>query len=275
MTGFLEIVVKKVKVPLMIDSTDAVVIEEALKRAPGKSIINSINLEDGEERFQRVVPLARRYGAALVVGCIDEDKQQAQAITRAAQARDRGALIQNSDRTLRRRARGHHFRSARFPGRHRRPQLYRLRRRDHRGHRAHQGGVAALQDRARHLQRLLRPARGGPRGAELGDALSLRAGRTGPRDRQLGEARALSLDARRGTPPGRGPDLVARRRSDCGVCRLLPHAQGQAQRRAAALAAAGRAACTLHPRGLQGRAGRGPRRGAAGRGRRWRLSTAR
>ena len=66
----------------MIDSTDARVIEEALKRTPGKSIINSINLEDGEERFERVVPLARRYGAALVVGCIDEDKQQAQAVTR-------------------------------------------------------------------------------------------------------------------------------------------------------------------------------------------------
>src|SRR5260370_3127514 len=80
-TAFLENLVRKVKVPLMIDSTDARVIEEALKRTPGKSIINSINLEDGEERFQLVVPLARRYGAALVVGCIDEDKQQAQAIT--------------------------------------------------------------------------------------------------------------------------------------------------------------------------------------------------
>jgi 5-methyltetrahydrofolate--homocysteine methyltransferase len=79
---FLEIEVKKVKVPLMIDSTDARVIEDALERTPGKSLINSINLEDGEERFRRVVPLARRFGAALVVGCIDEDKQQAQAITR-------------------------------------------------------------------------------------------------------------------------------------------------------------------------------------------------
>ncbi|MBI4311232.1 MAG: methionine synthase, partial [Chloroflexi bacterium] len=82
MARFLDLLTRKVKVPLMIDSTDAGVIEEALKRTPGKSIINSINLEDGEERFHRVVPLARRYGAALVVGCIDEDKQQAQAITR-------------------------------------------------------------------------------------------------------------------------------------------------------------------------------------------------
>jgi 5-methyltetrahydrofolate--homocysteine methyltransferase len=83
LTAFLETLVKKVKVPIMIDSTDAAAVEQALTRTQGKSIINSVNLEDGEERFRRVVPLARRYGAALVVGCIDEDKQQAQAITRA------------------------------------------------------------------------------------------------------------------------------------------------------------------------------------------------
>jgi 5-methyltetrahydrofolate--homocysteine methyltransferase len=82
MIAFLTRLVKKVKAPLMIDTTDARVLEESLQRSPGKSIINSINLEDGEERFQHVVPLARLYGAALVVGCIDEDKQQAQAITR-------------------------------------------------------------------------------------------------------------------------------------------------------------------------------------------------
>ena len=79
---FLDLVTKKVKAPIMIDSTDSEVIELALKRLQGKSIINSINLEDGEERFQSVVPLARRYGAALVVGCIDDDKEQAQAITK-------------------------------------------------------------------------------------------------------------------------------------------------------------------------------------------------
>ena len=56
----------------MIDSTDAAVMERALTYCQGKAIINSINLEDGEERFEQVVPLARRYGAALVVGCIDE-----------------------------------------------------------------------------------------------------------------------------------------------------------------------------------------------------------
>ncbi len=69
---FLAAVIRKVRVPLMIDSTDDKVVERALTYCQGKAIINSINLEDGEERFQKVVPLARRYGAALVVGCIDE-----------------------------------------------------------------------------------------------------------------------------------------------------------------------------------------------------------
>ena len=48
----------------------------------GKSIINSINFEDGEEKFHNVLPLVKRYGAAVIIGSIDEDKQQAQAITR-------------------------------------------------------------------------------------------------------------------------------------------------------------------------------------------------
>jgi 5-methyltetrahydrofolate--homocysteine methyltransferase len=79
---FLERVIRMVKVPLMIDSTDAAVITESLTYCQGKAIINSINLEDGPERFAQVVPLARQFGAALVVGCIDEDKEQGMAITR-------------------------------------------------------------------------------------------------------------------------------------------------------------------------------------------------
>ncbi|GIP37312.1 methionine synthase [Paenibacillus sp. J31TS4] len=79
MERFLQFVVKKVKAPLMLDSTDAKVIELGLKYSQGKAIINSINLEDGEEKFQRVVPLIHKYGAAAVVGTIDETGQ---AITR-------------------------------------------------------------------------------------------------------------------------------------------------------------------------------------------------
>jgi 5-methyltetrahydrofolate--homocysteine methyltransferase len=83
MIQFLDQLTKKVRAPLMIDSTDAEVLEEALKRCQGKAIINSINLEDGEERFDHVVPLLHRYGASVVVGTIDEDPQQGMAVSRA------------------------------------------------------------------------------------------------------------------------------------------------------------------------------------------------
>jgi 5-methyltetrahydrofolate--homocysteine methyltransferase len=82
MIAFVEKVVRKVKVPFMIDSTDEKVMLEALKRTPGKCVLNSINLEDGEERFEKVVPLVHQYGAALVVGTIDEDKVMGMGLTR-------------------------------------------------------------------------------------------------------------------------------------------------------------------------------------------------
>ncbi|MBI0391965.1 methionine synthase [Thermoactinomyces sp. CICC 24226] len=73
MEAFLKHVTKMVKVPLMIDSTDAKVIEKALQYSQGKAVINSINLENGEERFREVLPLVKKYGAAIVVGSIDEE----------------------------------------------------------------------------------------------------------------------------------------------------------------------------------------------------------
>jgi len=71
----LEQLVRKVRAPLMIDSTNDRAVEAGLQICQGKAIINSINLEDGEKRFEAIVPLARRHGAALVVGCIDETGQ--------------------------------------------------------------------------------------------------------------------------------------------------------------------------------------------------------
>ena len=79
---FYEKLIRKVKAPVMIDTTDPTAVEMALTYCQGKSIINSINLEDGEEKFERIVPMAHTFGAAVVVGCIDEDKLQAQAFTR-------------------------------------------------------------------------------------------------------------------------------------------------------------------------------------------------
>ncbi|MBI5378846.1 MAG: dihydropteroate synthase, partial [Nitrospirae bacterium] len=82
MDRFLRQLAKRVKVPLMIDTTDPRVMEVALKLCQGKAILNSVNLEEGEERFHRVVPLLKTYGGAVVVGCIDEDPKQGMAITR-------------------------------------------------------------------------------------------------------------------------------------------------------------------------------------------------
>ena len=79
---FYEKLMRKIKVPVMIDTTDPAAMELALSYCQGKSIINSVNLEDGEEKFEKMCPVARAYGAALVVGTIDEDKLQAQAFTR-------------------------------------------------------------------------------------------------------------------------------------------------------------------------------------------------
>jgi 5-methyltetrahydrofolate--homocysteine methyltransferase len=79
MLNFLPHVVNKVKVPIMLDSTDPEVLEAGLRLIQGKAIINSINLENGLERFAAVVPLIKKYGAAVVVGVIDE---QGMALTR-------------------------------------------------------------------------------------------------------------------------------------------------------------------------------------------------
>jgi 5-methyltetrahydrofolate--homocysteine methyltransferase len=72
-TGILNKVATRVPAPIVVDSTESDVIEEALKRIPGKAIINSINLEDGEKRTSKVLPMAKRYGAAVVALTIDEE----------------------------------------------------------------------------------------------------------------------------------------------------------------------------------------------------------
>ncbi len=69
--------------PMMIDSTEAPVIDEALERIAGRAIVNSVNLEDGEERMAHVLPLCKRYGAAVIALTIDE---QGMAKTRERKA---------------------------------------------------------------------------------------------------------------------------------------------------------------------------------------------
>src|SRR6267154_1103964 len=72
-SSILEKVATRVPAPILVDSTEADVVEEALKRIPGKAIINSINLEDGEKRTSKVLPMAKRHGAAVIALTIDEE----------------------------------------------------------------------------------------------------------------------------------------------------------------------------------------------------------
>jgi len=72
---------RAVRLPLMVDTTDPAVMETALQLVPGRPILNSVNLEDGGARLEAVATLARRYGAALVAGCIDEDPTDGMART--------------------------------------------------------------------------------------------------------------------------------------------------------------------------------------------------
>ena len=80
----LERIATRVPAPILVDSTEADVVEEALKRIPGRAIINSINLEDGEKRTSLVLPMAKRYGAAVIALTIDEDGMALTAEKKAA-----------------------------------------------------------------------------------------------------------------------------------------------------------------------------------------------
>ncbi len=71
---FLPRLTKAVRLPLMTDTTDLAVMEEALKTAPGKAILNSVNFEFGTDKPRAAAELVKTYGAKLVFGCIDEDK---------------------------------------------------------------------------------------------------------------------------------------------------------------------------------------------------------
>jgi 5-methyltetrahydrofolate--homocysteine methyltransferase len=65
--------VTNITLPLMLDSTEWQKMEAGLKVAGGKCLLNSTNYEDGDERFFKVLELAKQYGAGIVVGTIDED----------------------------------------------------------------------------------------------------------------------------------------------------------------------------------------------------------
>ncbi|HUF49604.1 MAG TPA: homocysteine S-methyltransferase family protein [Longimicrobiales bacterium] len=72
MSAIVKLLAQSVETPLMIDTTEYDVVEAALKRYPGRAVVNSINLENGRERIERVVPHVVEHGAAVVALTIDE-----------------------------------------------------------------------------------------------------------------------------------------------------------------------------------------------------------
>ena len=72
MKAIMELYNQKIPLPLMPDATRVHTMEEGLKCIGGKPIINSVNLEDGEEKFHAICKLAKKYGCALVCLTIDE-----------------------------------------------------------------------------------------------------------------------------------------------------------------------------------------------------------
>ena len=79
--------VTNVKIPLMLDSTEWEKMEAGLKLAGGKCLLNSTNYEDGEPRFLKLLELAKEYGAAVVIGLIDEEGMARTADAKLAIAR--------------------------------------------------------------------------------------------------------------------------------------------------------------------------------------------
>ncbi len=76
-----------VEAPLMIDSTEADVIRDALEQYPGRAIVNSINMENGRTRIESVMPLVMAHGAAVVALTIDEEGMAKTAERKAEVAR--------------------------------------------------------------------------------------------------------------------------------------------------------------------------------------------
>jgi len=72
---FIPKLARAVRLPVMTDTTDLAVMEEVLKTVPGKAVLNSVNLEFGEDKPRAAAELVKTYGAKLVFGCIDADKE--------------------------------------------------------------------------------------------------------------------------------------------------------------------------------------------------------
>ncbi len=190
--------------PIMLDSTEPPVLQAGLERLGGRSIINSVNYEDGdgpESRFAKVMPMVVEHGAAVVALTIDETGQ---ARTREHKLAVAERLIADLTDTWGLSERGHHDRLPDLPDRHRPGGDPPGRHRDHRGDRRTEAPAPRRADHARGVQRVVRAEPGRPAGAELGVPRGMREGGSGLRDRAPVEDPADDPD------PGGAADRRAR-----------------------------------------------------------------
>ena len=206
----------------MIDTTDPKAVELALTYCQGKSIINSINLEDGEEKFERALP-HRQSATARRWWWAPSTKTSCRRRPSRASANWpwRSAPYELLTREVRHPAGGHHHRPAGVPLRHRRRQLHRRRGGDHRRHPPGQGEHPVRQDGAGHFQHLASGCR--PSAREVVNSVFLYYCTKAGLDLAIVNAEKLERFAshsRGGAAPGRAPAVQhaagrCRRRGRC------------------------------------------------------------
>lgn len=86
-------IIKAVRNPIMIDTTNPAVAELAAATCPGKSIWNSVNLEHGPAKLEKAAELNKKYGMAIVAGCIDDDQDEGMAISAERKLEVAGAMV--------------------------------------------------------------------------------------------------------------------------------------------------------------------------------------
>ena len=204
----MRLVAKKVSLtqpaPIQIDSTEPEVIERALEQIPGRAIVNSVNLEAGRDKLDRVVPVALAHGAALIALTIDEvgmAKTAERKVEIAKRIRDLCCEEHGLDPELL------IFDCLTFTlttgDEEWRPSAVET----IAGIKAIKAEIPSGEDLAGGLQRLLRRLPGRAGGAQLGVPAPLRRRGAGPGDGQPQPHHALLGDLRRRARAGRRPRL--------------------------------------------------------------------
>ena len=218
----MRIVAKKVSLtqpaPIQVDSTEPEVIERALEQIPGRAIVNSVNLEAGRDKLDRVVPVALAHGAALIALTIDEvgmAKTAERKVEIAKRIRDLCCEEHGLDPELL------IFDCLTFTlttgDEEWRPSAVET----IAGIRAIKAGDPVGEDLARRLQRLLRRLPGRARGAQLGLPSPLRRRGSRPRDGEPQPHHPLLGDLRRRARAGRRPRVQPPRGRARAVHRAL------------------------------------------------------